>query len=144
MVVASSSEPARETRPSEPSPIVSEQALNAALARLGYDGFRSGQRRAIETLLRDRRLLFVAPTGGGKSLIYQLTACLLGGTTVVVSPLIALMADQVGALEHRARRLDRHRLLAPCARLGDQLAQDLLGRLLLESHPERTLWPVSR
>ncbi|MEY4544737.1 MAG: hypothetical protein RL685_932 [Pseudomonadota bacterium] len=73
----------------------------AALRRLGYDGFRSGQRRAVETLLEQRRLLFVAPTGGGKSLVYQLPACMLSGTTLVVSPLIALMNDQVMALERR-------------------------------------------
>jgi ATP-dependent DNA helicase RecQ len=81
--------------------LASEDVLNAALRRLGYEGFRSGQRQAVETLLRERRLLFVAPTGGGKSLIYQLVACLLSGTTVVVSPLIALMNDQVTALERR-------------------------------------------
>ena len=60
--------------------------LEAGLARLGYDAFRPGQREAIETLLAARRLLLVAPTGGGKSLIYQLPALLLRGTTVVVSP----------------------------------------------------------
>ncbi|HEU4577789.1 MAG TPA: ATP-dependent DNA helicase RecQ [Polyangiaceae bacterium] len=75
--------------------------LLAALRRLGYDGFRSGQRRAVETLIEQRRLLLVAPTGGGKSLVYQLPAVLLTGTTLVVSPLIALMNDQVGALERR-------------------------------------------
>jgi ATP-dependent DNA helicase RecQ len=78
--------------------------LEAGLARLGYDGFRPGQREAIETLLAERRLLLVAPTGGGKSLIYQLPAILLGGTTVVVSPLISLMHDQVAALEARGVR----------------------------------------
>jgi ATP-dependent DNA helicase RecQ len=78
--------------------------LEAGLARLGYEGFRPGQREAIETLLAERRLLLVAPTGGGKSLIYQLPALLLGGTTVVVSPLISLMHDQVAALEARGVR----------------------------------------
>ena len=75
--------------------------LDAGLRRLGYTGFRPGQREAVETLLRDRRLLLVAPTGGGKSLCYQLPASLLPGTTVVVSPLIALMNDQVHGLEQR-------------------------------------------
>ncbi|HKP61547.1 MAG TPA: ATP-dependent DNA helicase RecQ [Polyangiales bacterium] len=75
--------------------------LHGALQRLGYDAFRSGQARAIETLLQRERLLYVAPTGGGKSLVYQLPALLLPGTTVVVSPLIALMQDQVSALEAR-------------------------------------------
>src|SRR5690606_19545362 len=106
--------------PASPSPIgVPEEALNAALRRLGYDGFRSGQRRAVETLLRERRLLFVAPTGGGKSLVYQLTACLLPGTTIVVSPLIALMNDQVMALERRG---------IPATFLASTLSPEELGR----------------
>jgi ATP-dependent DNA helicase RecQ len=74
------------------------QNLDAALRRLGHATFRPGQREAIETLLRRGRLLLVAPTGGGKSLTYQLPASLLPGTTLVVSPLIALMHDQVEAL----------------------------------------------
>jgi ATP-dependent DNA helicase RecQ len=78
--------------------------LEAGLRRLGYDSFRAGQREAVETLLEARRLLLVAPTGGGKSLIYQLPALLLPGTTLVVSPLISLMQDQVGALEARGVR----------------------------------------
>jgi ATP-dependent DNA helicase RecQ len=73
--------------------------LDAALARFGHAEFRLGQRAAIETLLSDGRVLYVAPTGGGKSLAYQLPASLLQGTTLVVSPLIALMHDQVAALE---------------------------------------------
>jgi ATP-dependent DNA helicase RecQ len=73
--------------------------LEAALARFGHAGFRAGQREAIETLLSQGRLLLVAPTGGGKSLCYQLPASLFPGTTLVVSPLIALMQDQVAALE---------------------------------------------
>jgi ATP-dependent DNA helicase RecQ len=75
--------------------------LDAGLARLGYTAFRPGQREAVETLLARGRLLLVAPTGGGKSLSYQLPATLLPGTTLVISPLVALMADQVQALEAR-------------------------------------------
>ncbi len=75
--------------------------LDMALARLGYATFRPGQREAIETVITQRRLLLVAPTGGGKSLIYQLPATVLGGTTLVVSPLISLMHDQVAALTAR-------------------------------------------
>src|SRR5512147_2272284 len=73
--------------------------LDAGLARLGYTSFRPGQREAIETLLERGRLLLVAPTGGGKSLIYQLPASLLPGTSLVISPLVSLMHDQVQALE---------------------------------------------
>ena len=76
-------------------------SLETGLARLGLEAFRPGQREAIETLLDAGRLLLVAPTGGGKSLVYQLPACLLPGTTLVVSPLIALMHDQVAALDAR-------------------------------------------
>ncbi|HRI07750.1 MAG TPA: DEAD/DEAH box helicase, partial [Nannocystaceae bacterium] len=84
--------------PREPD---SDDPLDAALHRLGYTAFRSGQREAITTLLERGRLLLVAPTGGGKSLTFQLPAALLEGTTVVVSPLIALMHDQVEALTAR-------------------------------------------
>ena len=80
--------------------------LDAGLRRLGYESFRPGQREAIETLLDGGRLLLVAPTGGGKSLIYQLPAILLPGTTVVISPLVALMNDQVQALQARGDRGD--------------------------------------
>ncbi len=76
-------------------------SLDRALARLGYAAFRPGQRESIETLLTTGRLLLVAPTGGGKSLTYQLPATLLPGTTLIISPLIALMSDQVQALEAR-------------------------------------------
>jgi len=75
--------------------------LDAGLSRLGYAAFRPGQLHAVETLLAIGRLLLVAPTGGGKSLIYQLPATLLDGTTLVISPLIALMHDQVDALAAR-------------------------------------------
>src|SRR5262250_3263593 len=75
--------------------------LELALARLGYTEFRPGQREAVETLFARGRLLLVAPTGGGKSLTYQLPATILPGTTLVVSPLVSLMADQVQALEAR-------------------------------------------
>jgi ATP-dependent DNA helicase RecQ len=75
--------------------------LEAGLRRLGYESFRPGQREAIETLMTAGRVLLVAPTGGGKSLTYQLPALSLGGTTLVISPLVALMNDQVQALNAR-------------------------------------------
>ena len=78
-----------------------DDVLQATLQQLGYATFRLGQREAVQTLLDERRLLLVAPTGGGKSLCYQLPALLLPGTAVIVSPLIALMHDQVAALEKR-------------------------------------------
>ncbi len=75
--------------------------LSAGLARLGYTTFRPGQREAIQALLAEGRLLLVAPTGGGKSLIYQLPAALLPATSLVISPLVSLMHDQVAALVAR-------------------------------------------
>jgi ATP-dependent DNA helicase RecQ len=83
------------------SPARPDIDVEEGLRRLGFSDFRPGQRRAIEDLLDGGRVLLVAPTGGGKSLTYQLPASLLPGTTVVVSPLIALMQDQVQALEAR-------------------------------------------
>src|SRR5687767_7009909 len=79
----------------------SARTFEPALARMGYDSFRPGQLEALETLFHKGRLVLVAPTGGGKSLIYQLPATLLDGTTLVISPLIALMQDQVEALAPR-------------------------------------------
>jgi len=65
----------------------------------GYDSFRPGQQQIVEEALQNRDLLIIMPTGGGKSLCFQLPALLKPGLTVVVSPLIALMQDQVDALQ---------------------------------------------
>src|SRR4051794_397832 len=72
--------------------------------RFGLERFRPGQREVIENVLTGRDVLCVMPTGGGKSLCYQLPALLLSGPTLVVSPLIALMKDQVDALTERGLR----------------------------------------
>jgi ATP-dependent DNA helicase RecQ len=72
--------------------------------RFGLEQFRPGQRAVIESVLGGRDVLCVMPTGGGKSLCYQLPALLLPGLTLVVSPLIALMKDQVDALTQRGIR----------------------------------------
>ncbi len=65
----------------------------------GFDGFRPGQEAAIDAVLGGRNVLSVMPTGSGKSLCFQVPALALGGLTIVVSPLVALMQDQVAALQ---------------------------------------------
>ncbi|MEW4567784.1 RecQ family ATP-dependent DNA helicase [Tautonia sp. JC769] len=72
--------------------------------RFGLEQFRPGQREVIDAVLDGRDVLCVMPTGGGKSLCYQLPALLLDGLTLVVSPLIALMKDQVDGLHARGLR----------------------------------------
>ena len=67
----------------------------------GYDDFRTGQREVIEKLLSGRNLLGAFPTAFGKSICYQLPGLMLPGLTVIISPLISLMKDQVDALQER-------------------------------------------
>lgn len=68
------------------------------LSHMGYDGFRPGQKEAVQAALDGRDSLIVMPTGGGKSLCYQLPGLASSSLTLVVSPLIALMADQIKRL----------------------------------------------
>src|SRR5262249_2709643 len=74
------------------------------LARFGLEEFRPGQREAVEAALKGRDSLVVMPTGGGKSLCYQLPALADQGPVLVVSPLIALMADQWRRLQQAGVR----------------------------------------
>ena len=77
----------------------------AALAdHFGYQSFRPGQERVIEAVLAGRDVMAVMPTGAGKSICYQIPAAITGGLTLVVSPLISLMADQVRALKEAGIR----------------------------------------
>ncbi len=70
----------------------------------GFSSFRPGQREIVEAVLAGRDTVGIMPTGAGKSLTFQMAARILGGTTLVVSPLIALMKDQVDALDEMGMR----------------------------------------
>src|SRR5215203_5852556 len=90
-------------------PTSAERRLDVLEASFGFGAFRPGQEQVVGALLAGRSALAVFPTGAGKSLCYQLPALLLDGLTIVVSPLIALMKDQIDFLERRgieAARLD--------------------------------------
>jgi ATP-dependent DNA helicase RecQ len=112
--------------------------LDALRERFGLAEFRPGQLAAASALLEGRDLVAVMPTGAGKSLCFQLPALLLQGTTVVVSPLIALMKDQVDALRGRGiRAAALHSGLPPQERSGVEGALAAGGLSLLYVAPER-------
>ena len=106
--------------------------------RFGLAGFRPGQAEVIDALLAGRSALAVFPTGSGKSLCYQLPALLLDGVTVVVSPLIALMKDQIDALAELgvpAARIDSSLSFAEVRDVSERLRRRELR--LLYVAPER-------
>ncbi|CAN5753576.1 hypothetical protein BH18ACI5_BH18ACI5_04010 [soil metagenome] len=113
--------------------------LSTALrAHFGHDAFRPGQEQVVTAVLAGDDVLAVMPTGSGKSLGYQLPAVMLPGTTLVVSPLISLMKDQVDELNRRGiAAAALHSMLAPDTRRSG-LAAARAGRLrLLYVAPER-------
>ena len=78
-----------------------DDAREILRTHFGYPAFRPGQERAVQAVLEGRDTLVILPTGGGKSLCFQVPALMLPGLTVVISPLISLMKDQVDALAAR-------------------------------------------
>jgi ATP-dependent DNA helicase RecQ len=115
------------------------------LARFGLERFRPGQREAVSAALERRDSLVVMPTGGGKSLCYQLPAVLSPAPTVVVSPLIALMKDQIDALRQlgvRAAALHSH-LEGPEQRRIERSYREGAVQLLYVA-PERLVRPDLR
>src|SRR5437667_327210 len=98
-----------------------ERARPLVRERFGHTGFRVPQLRVIGPLLSGRNVLAVLPTGAGKSLCYQVPALMTGGLTVVISPLISLMQDQVGTLEVRG---------LPASYLSSTLDADRRRRIL--------------
>jgi ATP-dependent DNA helicase RecQ len=118
---------------------MSENPIHRCLQEnFAFSAFRPGQEAAIDCLLAGRSALAVFPTGGGKSLCYQLPALLLDGLTLVISPLIALMKDQVDALRQRgimAARLDSSIGPAEAQAIYRQLADGSLKLLYIA--PER-------
>lgn len=112
--------------------------LQALQQHFGFDAFQPGQQAVVEHLLEGRSAAAVFPTGGGKSLCYQLPALLLPGVTLVVSPLIALMKDQIDALARRGIRAQRLDSSLDAEAYRDTMAALRSGELrLLYVAPER-------
>jgi ATP-dependent DNA helicase RecQ len=112
--------------------------ISVLRSRFGLESFRAGQREVIAALLSARAALAVFPTGAGKSLCYQLPALLFDGVTLVVSPLIALMKDQIDYLRRlgiNAARLDSSLDTAEIHAVSEQLRSGELA--LLYVAPER-------
>ncbi len=104
----------------------------------GYTDFRPVQRRAVEAVLSGRDALIVLPTGGGKSLCYQVPALMREGLTIVISPLISLMQDQVEALARRGINAAYLNSTLSASETTDRLARARDGSLrLLYLAPER-------
>jgi ATP-dependent DNA helicase RecQ len=125
--------------PTEVAPeLLLETARETLRQSFGYPGFRPGQERAISSILGGRDTLVVLPTGGGKSLCYQVPALVLPGLTVVVSPLISLMKDQVDALTARGLPAAFINSTLKSSEVSDRLARAGRGEIkLLYVAPER-------
>jgi ATP-dependent DNA helicase RecQ len=98
-----------------------EKAHELLQTYFGYPEFRKGQEQAISSVLDGRNTVCIMPTGGGKSIVYQIPALMMPGTTLVISPLISLMKDQVDAL---------HQLGIPAAYINSSLSAREAGETM--------------
>ena len=115
-----------------------ETARAALHDHFGYPAFRPGQEAAVESVLAGRDTLVVLPTGGGKSLCYQVPALILPKLTVVISPLISLMKDQVDALTARGLPATFVNSTLTSSQISDRLSRAMRGDVkLLYVAPER-------
>ena len=113
-------------------------ARAALQRRFGYGSFRPGQEQAVASVLQGRDTLVILPTGGGKSLCFQVPALLLPGLTVVVSPLISLMKDQVDALTARGLPAAFINSTLTASQTQDRMVRAARGEIkLLYVAPER-------
>ncbi len=104
----------------------------------GYSGFRPGQEELVRAVLNGRDALGILPTGGGKSVCYQVPALALGGLTLVVTPLVSLMEDQVGRARAVGLRAAHMSANQPRAVRAETLARAAAGRLdVMFVAPER-------
>ena len=115
-----------------------DHARAALHEHFGYPAFRPGQEAAVESVLAGRDTMVVLPTGGGKSLCYQVPALMLPKLTVVISPLISLMKDQVDALSTRGLPATFVNSTLTASQISDRVARAIRGEVkLLYVAPER-------
>src|SRR5256885_13361372 len=115
-----------------------DDARAALKQHFGYDAFRPGQEMAVESVLAGKDTLVVLPTGGGKSLCYQVPALMLPKLTVVISPLISLMKDQVDALAKRGLPATFVNSTLSSSQISDRISRAIRGEIkLLYVAPER-------
>jgi ATP-dependent DNA helicase RecQ len=115
-----------------------DNARAALQEHFGYSDFRPGQTQAVESVLNGQDTLVVLPTGGGKSICYQVPALMLPHLTVVISPLISLMKDQVDALTRRGLPATFVNSSLTTSQVADRLARVQRGEFkLLYVAPER-------
>ena len=120
-----------------PNPTL-QNARDLLKSAFGYEAFRPGQEAAVSAILSGRDTVVVLPTGGGKSLCFQVPALLMPGLTVVVSPLISLMKDQVDALTARGLPAAFINSTLSSGQVSDRLARVERGEIkLLYVAPER-------